>query len=60
MLINQKQQLKVETRFAATVDGLRETAKSLNRLVLNFNLKAPRGVTHKPMFDFEREFQQVK
>jgi len=52
--------LRVEGRFATTVDGLRDRAKALNRLVLNFNLKAPQGVAHKPMFDFEREYQQLK
>ena len=51
--------LKVEAAWQTTLASLRETGKSLNRMALNFNLKAPRGIAHKPMFDFERELQKL-
>lgn len=50
---------KAESAWALALDGLREAGKSLNRMALSFNLKAPQGVTHKAMFDFERELKKL-
>ena len=46
---------QVEGNWQMTLESLREAVKAFNRQVLSFNLKAPRGVTHKPMFDIDRE-----
>ncbi len=51
--------LKVEASWNITLESLRESTKSLNRMALSFNLKAPKGVAHKLMFDFERELKQI-
>jgi DnaJ family protein C protein 28 len=51
--------LRVEASWKATLESLREAVKALNRTALNFNLKAPQGVAHKPMFDLERELQKL-
>lgn len=55
----QQERARIEAQWQTTLASLREAAKALNRMALNFNLKAPRGVAHKPMFDFEREMQKL-
>lgn len=51
--------IKVDAAWQTTLTALRDSSKALNRQALNFNLKAPQGVAHKSMFDFERELQKL-
>jgi hypothetical protein len=36
-----------------------DTAKALNREILNYNLKVPQGITHKFPFNVEREIERL-
>lgn len=51
---------QIEREWQATLESLRAAVKTYNRQVLSFNLKAPKGITHKPMFDLERELSAVR
>lgn len=42
----------------AALVALREAAAKFNRQVLSYNLKVPKGITHKPSFDIERELRK--
>ena len=43
------------TERAALRASLDAQAAALNRRILSYNLKAPKGIPHKPLFDVERE-----
>ncbi len=45
----------INQRWDVTKAALRERINKLNKDILNFNLKVPRGVTHRPLFDLDRE-----
>ncbi len=51
---------QVEDRWLVTVSGLREQGAQHNRQVLSYNLKVPKGVTHKRQLDIELELNKVR
>jgi hypothetical protein len=61
-----RDQLAAELRRALRLNqpgalaALREAATKHNRQVLSYNLKVPQGVTHKPIFDIEREARKAQ
>ena len=49
----------VEKRWQAAQAALREKAAQHNREVLSYNLKVPRGVTHKTVLNPDNEFAKL-
>lgn len=56
----EQRRAQVEKNWQQTLESLWEAVKGFNRQALSFNLKAPKGVTHKAMFDLDRELNAVR
>lgn len=48
-------QVNAAVRAASTPQKLNEDLALFNKRVLSFNLKAPQGISHKRMINFDRE-----
>lgn len=48
-----------QAAWETVVAGLREQAGRLNKTLLAFNLKLPRGVTHRPLIDVDAEIARL-
>lgn len=47
-------------RWPADRERLEEAARQINRRILTFNLKAPRGIPHRHMIDVAREVERLR
>jgi hypothetical protein len=55
----EQQRQRVERKWQQAQAALRDQAAQYNREVLSYNLKVPKGVTHKATLNVERELARL-
>ncbi|MBZ0294215.1 MAG: DUF1992 domain-containing protein [Anaerolineae bacterium] len=59
--VAQRERLRQNARdgWLLTVQTLEEVTRKLNKEILSYNLKVPAGITHKTLFNLERELETL-
>ncbi len=50
---------QINTAWKTAYNAFREAAAGFNRQITSYNLKVPKGISHKPHLDIEREISRL-